>query len=161
MEPVLVAYATKHGSTAEVAAEIADELRKRGLEVDLAAARDVEDVDGYSAVVVGGAIYMGRWHHDAQRFLGHHRRALADVPFAVFGMGPLTTSDHDVHESRRQLDRALGRVHGLMPAKVAVFGGVVDPAKLRFPFNRMEASDARDPDAIRAWADEVADLVRA
>jgi menaquinone-dependent protoporphyrinogen oxidase len=159
MGPVLVAYATKHGSTAEVAGDIAEELRERGLEVEVAAARDVEDLEGYSGVVVGGAIYMGRWHHDARRFLGRNRRALADVPFAVFGMGPLTTSDDDAHEARRQLDRALAGVHGLRPARVAVFGGVVDPSKLRFPFNRMEATDARDPEAIRAWADEVADLV--
>jgi menaquinone-dependent protoporphyrinogen oxidase len=159
MGPVLVAYATKHGSTAEVAGDIAEELRARGLEVEVAAARDVDDLDGYSGVVVGGAIYMGRWHHDARRFLGRNRRALADVPVAVFGMGPLTTSDDDVEQARRQLDRALAGLHGLRPAKVAIFGGVVEPSKLRFPFNRMEATDARDAEAIRAWADEVADLV--
>jgi menaquinone-dependent protoporphyrinogen oxidase len=161
MGPVLVAYATKHGSTAEVAGDIAAELRERGLEVELAAARDVEDLEGYSGVVLGGAIYMGRWHHDARRFLGRNRRALAEVPVAVFGMGPLTTSDGDVQQAQRQLDRALAGIHGLQPAKVAIFGGVVDPSKLRFPFNQMDATDARDPEAIRAWADEVADLVGA
>jgi menaquinone-dependent protoporphyrinogen oxidase len=159
MTLVLVAYATKHGSTAEVAEAIAAELEERGLEVELAPAREVNELDGYSAVVLGGAIYMGRWHHDARAFLGRHRRALADLPVAIFGMGPLTTEEEDVRGSRRQLEHALSKVRGLLPATVAVFGGVVDPAKLRFPFTHIPASDARDWDAIRAWADEVADLV--
>jgi len=42
------------------------------------------------------------------------------------------------------------------PVSVTIFGGVVDPEQLGFPFSRMPASDARDWGAIRAWADEVA-----
>ena len=45
------------------------------------------------------------------------------------------------------------------PVAVTIFGGVVDPEQLRFPFSRMAPSDARDWDAIAAWADEVADRV--
>ena len=48
--------------------------------------------------------------------------------------------------------------HALLVA-VAIFGGVVDPRKLSFPFNHMPASDARDWEAIHAWTDEVADLL--
>jgi hypothetical protein len=44
---------------------------------------------------------------------------------------------------------------------VAVFGGAIDPARLRFPFNRMPASDARDWDAIRTWTAEIAPVVAA
>ena len=59
-------------------------------------------------------------------------------------------------DHRGQLDHALANFPELRLATVAIFGGVVDPGKLRFPFNRMPASDARDWTAIRTWADTVA-----
>jgi menaquinone-dependent protoporphyrinogen oxidase len=154
---ILVAYATKRGSTQDVAEAIAETLRADGHRVDVVAAADVDDVRSYATVVVGGALYTGRWHRDAASFLERHRRALAHVPLAVFAMGPKTIADDDVASARAQLDRALAR-SPLEPATVAVFGGVVDPSKLRFPFNRMPASDARDWAAIDAWAEEVGRL---
>jgi menaquinone-dependent protoporphyrinogen IX oxidase len=71
-------------------------------------------------------------------------------------MGPRTLDEHEVAGSRAQLDKALAHTPEVAPVAVAIFGGVVDPDKLRFPFNHMPASDARDWDAIEAWADEVA-----
>ena len=107
--------------------------------------------------MLGGALYMGRWHADARDFLRRHRRLLAALRLAVFAMGPRTLAESDVEESHEQLDNALAMVPELEPVSVAIFGGVVDPAKLRFPFNRMPASDARDWDAIHAWAQDVAE----
>ena len=78
------------------------------------------------------------------------------MPVAVFGMGPATLEEKDVASSRKQLERALRKAPEVKPVSVAIFGGVVDPAKLRFPFNRMPASDARDWDAISAWTADVA-----
>jgi menaquinone-dependent protoporphyrinogen oxidase len=156
---VLVAYATRHGSTADVAGEIAATLRIHGLHADVHPAGDVADLTGYDAVVIGGALYVGRLHAEARRFLKRHRTALATLPLAVFAMGPRTLEEADVAESRRQLERALEAVPELEPVSVTIFGGVVDPAKLRFPLNRMPAIDARDPEAIRAWARELADVL--
>jgi menaquinone-dependent protoporphyrinogen oxidase len=155
---ILVAYATKHGSTIEVADAVAAALRDRGHEVDVGPAADVRALDGYSAVVLGGALYMGRYHQDAVRFLKRHRHALDELPLAVFAMGPRTLADAEVASSRKQLDRALEAVPELTPAAVAIFGGAVDPSKLRFPFKRMPASDARDWDAIGTWGREVGAL---
>lgn len=152
---VLVAYATKRGSTREVAQSVAETLRAEGFEVECRRAAEIEDPDGYAGVVLGGALYMGRWHADARDFLKRHRRPLAPLRLAVFAMGPRTLAESDIEESRKQLDNALAMVPELEPVSVAVFGGVVDPAKLRFPFNRMPASDARDWDAIQAWARDV------
>ncbi|HLB03791.1 MAG TPA: flavodoxin domain-containing protein [Gaiellaceae bacterium] len=153
---VLVAYATKKGSTREVAEAIAGTLRAQGLEVELRPAGEVGDVGGYDGVVLGGALYMARWHPDARQFLRRHRKALATLPVAVFGMGPLALAERDVAGSRQQLERALAKTPEVNPVSVAIFGAVVDPAKLRFPFSHMPATDARDWDAIRAWAEEVA-----
>ena len=132
---VLVAYATKKGSTQEVAEAVAEVLRERGLEVELRAAREVEDVSAYAGVVVGGALYTGRWHRDARRLLRRHRAALATLPVAVFAMGPKTAEPNDLARAREQLDRHLNKVPEVEPVAVGIFGGVVDPAKLRFPFN--------------------------
>ena len=57
--------------------------------------------------------------------------------------------------ARTQLDKALSKTRELEPRSVAVFGGVIDPSKLRFPLNRLPASDARAWDAIDAWVDEL------
>jgi menaquinone-dependent protoporphyrinogen oxidase len=155
---ILVAYATKHGSTIEVAEGIATALRGRAHEVEVAPAADVRALDGYRAVVLGGALYMGRWHQDAAGFLKRHRHALQEMPLAVFAMGPKTMAEADVAASRKQLDHALAAVQELTPVAVAIFGGVVDPSKLRFPFKRMPASDARQWDAISAWSRELSAL---
>jgi menaquinone-dependent protoporphyrinogen oxidase len=153
---VLVAYATKHGSTREVAETIATTLQEHGERVDLHAAADCHDLSEYRAVVLGGALYMGRWHPDARAFLRRHAVALETRPIAIFAMGPQKMDERSVRGARRQLDNALRRSRDLDPLTVTIFGGVIDPAKLRFPFNRMKASDARDWDAIRSWAQELA-----
>ena len=159
MRRVLVAYGTKAGSTREVAECVAAHLRRRFYSTDLAPANAVADLDKYDGVVLGGSIYMGRWHPDARRFLKRHREALTRLPFAVFAMGPMSTAEHDMESSRGQLDHALMKTPDLEPAAVAVFGGVVDPRQLTFPFSHLPASDARDWDAIYAWAHEVADVL--
>jgi menaquinone-dependent protoporphyrinogen oxidase len=157
---ILVAYATKHDSTREVAEAIAVVLTQVGAAVELRPAADVDDIAAYAGVVLGGPLCMGRWHGDATRFLTRHHRELAAKPVAIFALGPVKLDEHEFTGSRRQLDRSLGKVRNVNPVSVAIFGGVVDPAKLRFPFNRMPAADARDWDAIRAWARELATELR-
>jgi menaquinone-dependent protoporphyrinogen oxidase len=155
-DTILVAYATKHGSTREVAEAVAEALQKHGLAVETLPAARVVDVSPYAGVVVGGALYMGRWHPDAVEFLEQHRHALATLPLAAFGMGPRTMGEHDAEESRTQLVKALAKVPEIDPCAVAIFGGVIDPHTLHFPFSHLPASDARDWSAIRAWATDFA-----
>jgi menaquinone-dependent protoporphyrinogen oxidase len=163
---VLVAYATRHGSTREVAEAVAATLRERQLEVDLRPAREVRSLEGYSAVVLGTAIYMLRLHKGARRFLTRHREALTKRPVAIFAMGPFNNDEREWQGVRAQLDKELAMFPWLTPVAQEVFGGKFDPAKLRFPYNlvpylkRLPASDIRDWTAIRAWASSVADKFR-
>jgi len=158
---ILVTYATKHGSTREVAEAIAGTLSDQGLGVHVEPAVDVDDLSAYGGVVLGTALYMGRPHADARRFLKRYHTALSAIPVAIFAMGPRTTGTDDVAGSKKQLDHALAAVSDISPISTAIFGGVVDPAKLQFPFSHMEASDARDWTSIEAWAREVAALLDA
>lgn len=154
MSGILVVYATKHGSTKAVAEAIATELRLTGAAVEVRAARAADEpVVGCDLVVLGGAIYSGRWHRDAHRFLKRHRKDLADVPVAVYGMGPREDRPESWQRARAQLDRALARRSWLTPAAVTVFGGADPPGRSA----RHAQRDLRDWTAIRRWARQVAD----
>jgi menaquinone-dependent protoporphyrinogen oxidase len=155
---VLVAYATRYGSTQEVAEAVAATLRECGLAVDIQPMREVRTLARYSAVVLGAPLYMFRWHKDARRFLSRHREALTERPVAVFALGP-THDPYDEKEwqdSCAQLDKELAKFPWLTPVALEMFGGKYDPTKLRFPINwlagKEPASDLRDWTAIRAWA---------
>jgi len=153
---ILVAYATKGGSTEQVALDVAGRLSAHGLVADVRAADNVTSLDDYDGVVLGSSIYMGRLHGDARSFLRRYRAELSERPLAVFAMGPRTLEPGDVAGSEKQLAAGLAKEPELEPFATTVFGGVFDPDAHHFPLNRMPASDARDWVAIRRWADEVA-----
>jgi menaquinone-dependent protoporphyrinogen oxidase len=156
MTRILVAFATRNGSTEEVAGTIAATLRDGGCAVELRRAAELRDpLEGCDLLILGAPLYSGRWHRDAHRLLRRHRDQLGRIPVAVFGMGPRTGDEEGWRASRGQLDRALAKRAWLAPVAVAVFGGV-DPPKRR----RTERRDLRDWDAIRAWAGGLPDLAR-
>ena len=159
---VLVAYATRYGSTQEVAEAVVATLREAGLTADIQPMRDVRALDQYGAVVLGAPLYMFHWHKDALHFVERHRAALTARPVAIFALGPFHDDEKEYAEVRHQLDKELAKFPWLTPSAIAVFGGKFDPEKLTFPHNlvpalkNMPASDVRDWAAIRAWARELA-----
>jgi len=153
---VLVAYATKYGSTQEVAEVIATTLREYGCEVEVRPAREVRSLQGYNAVVLGAALYIGRWHADARNFLKRHHTVLSRLPVAIFALGPLDATEKQWQDARTQLNQALAKESWLSPVSIEMFGGVINPAKLHFPFNHMPAGDARNWTVIRSFAESVA-----
>jgi menaquinone-dependent protoporphyrinogen oxidase len=166
-DSILVAYATRYGSTQQVAEQVAATLRECGLEVDLEPVRQVRRLEGYRAVVLGAPLYIGHWLKDARRFLARHREALMERPVAIFTLGPTRADEQEWQGVRAQLDQELAKFPWLAPVAVELFGGKYDPAKLRFPdsllaslpaspLHQMPASDLRDWTAIRAWASSLA-----
>ncbi|MGW2829550.1 flavodoxin domain-containing protein [Streptomyces sp. NPDC001286] len=158
-ENVLVAYGTTNGSTAGIAEAVADVLRKEGLTADTASAATVTDVTSYDAFVVGGALYAGRWHRDARRFVRRHRRVLAERPVWLFSSGPLdaSASEKDIPPVpwvRRAVDKLDARGH-------VTFGGCLqEGAKgriARMIIRNGKGGDFRDFPEIEAWAARVAD----
>jgi menaquinone-dependent protoporphyrinogen oxidase len=160
-DTVLVAFATRYGSTQEVAEAIAAELRGRRHAVEVQRLREVKSLDAYAAIVMGAPLFMFRWHKDAFAFLSRHREALQKRRVAVFALGPVH-APHDETEwtdSQAQLDKELAKVPWFEPDVLAVFGGKYDPARLGFPLKafagKEPASDIRDWSVIRSWAESL------
>jgi len=164
MTAVLVAYATKSGSTREVAERVAARLAGQGLETDVRTAREVKSLDGYDAVVFGGALYMFRLVREGRRFLSRYRKRLAQLPVAIFAMGPIEDVEKQYVDARGHLDKTLVKLHEISPVAVTIFGGVIEPTKLRFPYSNpgtkaMPPTDLRDWAKIETWADSLPELL--
>jgi len=159
---ILVGFATRTGSTQEVAEATAAALREGGLVVDCRPLKEVQTLERYTAVVLGAPLYMFRWHKDAKRFLSRHHQALVERPVAVFALGPFHDDAKERQDARAQLDKELLKFPWFAPVAIEIFGGKFDPAKLRFPMNlipalkQMPPSDVRDWPAIHAWASSLA-----
>ncbi len=158
---VLVAHASKRGSTAEIAEAVASALREAGHEVECLRTDAVESLEPYGAVVLGSAVYMKRWRGDARHFLRRHRRALAGLPFWVFSSGPVGDPEKD-NPAWTEPPKIVRKVERLGAREHVVFGGSL-PAEPHGPLESAmvagipdEYRDRRDWDEIRAWARGIA-----
>ena len=155
---VLVTWATRYGSTEEVAHTIADDLLKQGLAVNAQPISAVTSLERYDAIVIGCALYMMRLHKDARRFLSRHRDELLRRPVGVFVLGPLHADAKEFAEAEKQMKKELAKFPWFAPVAQQVVGGRFDPDRLGLPFSlipplrKMPASDARDWTSIHAWA---------
>ncbi|WP_320784582.1 flavodoxin domain-containing protein [Streptomyces sp. CRN 30] len=159
----LVAYGTTNGSTGEIAEAVARTLREHGVTAEALPAPSVRDVTPYDAVVVGGALYAGRWHKDARRFVRRNRRALAVRPVWFFSSGPLDASaaERDVPPVRGvRRDMAHLDVVGHV-----TFGGCLREGArgrlARVILRNGKGGDFRDFPAIEAWAADLAKEIAA
>jgi len=169
---VLVAYASKHGSTKEVAERIAEKLGAAGLKATALPVSAVRDVGGYDAVVLGSALYMFHWMKDAKSFARRNRAALAGRPLWLFSSGPFGPEAVD-KEGRDKLEvsgpRELDELREMLhPRDHRVFFGAWDRRNKPIGFwermvNVMPAGRASMPDGdfrdwpmIDAWADGIA-----
>lgn len=161
---VLVAVASRHGSTREIAAAIAAELQAAGIDGDLCEAGQVPQLDGYDAVVLGSAVYMGNWLQEAREFVERYRDDLAAMPLWLFSSGPLgSTNPQPAGDPER-----LGDLLRSVPHRDhCVFVGRLDKHTLglreRLAVKAVHApeGDFRDWSAVRTWARTIADAVAA
>jgi menaquinone-dependent protoporphyrinogen oxidase len=158
---VLVAYASKRGSTAEIAETIAATLRREGLGVCLERCEDIESLERYDAVVIGSAVYMKRWRGDARHFLKRHRKALRQKPFWVFSSGPVGDPAKDDPEWAEP-PKIAAKVEEMGGRQHVVFGGCLPAEPQSFMEKAMaegtprEFRDRRDWAEIRRWAQAIA-----
>jgi menaquinone-dependent protoporphyrinogen oxidase len=156
MPDVLVAYASKHGSTAEIAEAVAETLRGSGLSTDCIEAALVDSVEPYDAVVLGSAIYMGRWRPHARHFVRKHAEHLAERPFWVFSSGPCGKPQGS-KDPWREPTRTIAKVQRLGLRGHILFGGCL-PTTPHGPTRSVVESAW---DRIRSWATGIASELHA
>jgi menaquinone-dependent protoporphyrinogen oxidase len=167
---VLVAYASKYGSTRGIAEFVAKKLCEQGLDAVAREARAVENIEAYDAYVIGSALYMFHWIKEAKQFVSRNRELLGRRPVWLFSSGPVGKEPKD------QKGRDLKEVSGpkeigelwsmIKPRGHAVFFGALIGSRLtgltglgykmatmsKSAREAMPEGDFRDWNEIGAWA---------
>jgi menaquinone-dependent protoporphyrinogen oxidase len=165
---VLIAYATKYGATAEIAEKIGEVLRKQGVSVEVLRADRVTDVTSYAAVVLGSAVYMGKWRNEAAKLLERNEQQLARLPVWLFSSGPTGDGEPSAllqgwrfpQEQQATADR-------IKPRDSALFHGKLDRQNLnileKFAIKTVGSpvGDFRDWQMISKWAGTIANAIKA
>jgi menaquinone-dependent protoporphyrinogen oxidase len=163
---VLVTYASKYGSTAEIAGKIGEVLRQNGLTTEVLPAKQVRDLGAYHAVVLGSAVYIGQWRKEAVRFLEKNAEGLAQRATWIFSSGPTGEGDPvELLQGWTFPPKIRPIAESIQPRDIVVFHGNVDVNRLNFlhkwMIDKVESpvGDFRDWDAITAWAESILDAL--
>jgi len=156
---VLVTAASRHGATAEIATMIGLALTEAGLEAEVKPLAGLDGVAGYSAVVLGSGVYVGRWLPEATEFVRRHIAELGARPVWLFSSGPTgdaeLTPEHDPVGITDLAASIRARGH-------RVFRGRLEQGRLgfmeRFMIRAVKApvGDFRNPSEITGWGREIA-----
>ncbi len=156
---VLVAYASKHGSTQEIAQRIAEHLRQLGIQAEARPLEEVSDPGSYEALVIGSAIYYGSWMKEATEWVHRNQAVLAKLPVWLFSVGPLGAEVKDAEQQPKELAEFQ---QAIRPREQRVFFGALDHQRLSFAERmvvkavRAPEGDYRDWEAIDAWSASIA-----
>ena len=165
MARILVAYATKKGSTKEIAEAIAKELQAAGHTADAVEIAKETSPQGYDAVVIGGPMYMGHIDVRVGKFVKRHSTEFVKEPVAGFVvcLAAATKDPEGMAWAEKALHAALAP---LQPVAETVFAGKLDPEKLSW-FQRWitkkvksPVGDFRDWAAIAAWARDLPGMMK-
>ena len=166
-DKILVTYASRNGSTRDIAGQIGAVLRQADLAVDVIPVDATRDLEPYRAVILGSAIYIGNWRKEAVAFLQAHAGELAERPVWLFSSGPTGEGDPvallEGNILPANLQPLVERIH---PRDMAVFHGYIDPHKISFIEKTVIKSmkkplgDFRDWDLIQGWAHAVASALK-
>jgi menaquinone-dependent protoporphyrinogen oxidase len=169
-EKILVTYASRTGSTAEIAEAIGKALAQNGVQVDLLPMQEVENLSPYSAVVVGSAIRQAKWLPEAMNFVEEHRSELARKRVATFTVC-ITLAMSNSDQYRQAVAGWIAPVRAqVKPVSEGFFAGKLDFAKLPLSLDTLKfrlvvalgvfpKEDRRDWKAIRAWAEGLSPLL--
>ena len=164
---VLVAHASKYGSTAEIAEKIGEVLNKAGVPAEVLPVKQVKDLTNYTAVVLGSAAYIGRWRKEAVKFLKSNEKWLAERPVWIFSSGPAEKGEPvQLLKGWKYPGKVQPYIDRIKPRDITVFHGVVDTNKLnaleKYMIKMVKSpfGDFRDWDAIAAWAVKIVDELK-
>ena len=168
---ILVTYASRAGSTAEVAEAIGKTLADGGAQVDVISMNDVKDLSPYQAVVAGSAIRGSKWLPEAVQFIQTHRSILAQKRFAMFTVC-ITMAMKNAENYRSGVMGWVAPVRAMVkPLSEGLFAGMLDFSKLPFNLDTLmlrftvaigvfPRGDHRDWNAIRSWAQSLKPILQ-
>lgn len=166
---ILVTYASKYGATKEIAEKIGELLLQNGEQVDVLPVGKVKDTTRYQVVILGSAIYVGKWPKEAVQFLQANEKSLADRSFWLFSSGPTGAGDPiELVDGKRVPAGLQETIDRIQPRDITVFHGNINMEKV----NAMEKwaiksvvkkpfGDFRDWNSITAWTTAIADAMNA
>lgn len=159
---VLVTTAGKHGSTEEIGRAIAGALTDAGVDARIVAPEDVDGLDGFDAVVMGSAVYAGRWMKPMREMVDRLGGELARRPVWLFSSGPIgdpPKPEEDPVDVVAVTETTGAREHvlfaGKLDKKVLGFGERAIVSALKAP-----EGDFRDWDRIRTWSIGIAESLK-
>ena len=158
---ILVCFATRYGSTKEIAGIIGEELRNAGYQVTVFPISEVTDPGIYDAIIIGSPLYMGKWLAEARDFVSRFKHQLQERPVAVFSVG--YSLKERTKENLQNVDTALDSSIKILisPVFVGYFAGMVNPDIMSFADKAIISlsgalpGDYRDPSEVRRWAREL------
>jgi menaquinone-dependent protoporphyrinogen oxidase len=164
---ILVTYASRYGSTAEIGHKIGEVLASAGLRVDVSEVKDVPNLKQYRAVILGSAVYIGKWRKDAIRFLKIFEKDLTERKIWIFSTGPTGKGDPEKLLDGWSFPPSLKPLaERIDPEDITVFHGALNMDKLnsvhRFMINKIKApvGDYRDWEQVTNWAKDIASKLK-
>lgn len=163
MKNILVCYATRYGSTGDIARIIGKELEAAGFHVAVDSIADVKDPGNYDAIVIGSPLYMGKWLAEARDFVSRFRHSLQERPVAVFSVG-YSLKDRTMEHLKSGEDALVPIRLFITPLSTGFFPGKVDPDRMSpadkavVRLSGVTPGDFRDEDIVRSWARELGEL---
>jgi menaquinone-dependent protoporphyrinogen oxidase len=155
---ILVAAASKHGSTWGIAQAIARELGRQGASVSLMHVEDVTSLDGYDALVIGSGVYMQRWLSAGRTFVDQVEVELDGLPVWLFSSGPLGERDEisaiDPAFVANLVAQTHARQHMVFAGRLSRQDLGIGERLIAIAVHAPEG-DFRDWEAVTAWAGSI------
>ena len=163
---VLITYASRTGTTAEVAEAIRGILEEGGAQVDVLPMQDVSNLELYQAIIAGSAIRAARWLPEAMHFIRTYQSTLRHKPFAMYTVC-ITLAMQGGEHYRNAVREWTAPVRAIVPPlSEGLFAGMLDFNKLPFNWETLKLratvamgifprGDHRDWNAIHAWAESL------
>jgi menaquinone-dependent protoporphyrinogen IX oxidase len=188
MSKALIVYGTRYGATASTSGDIAETLNKEGFDVKVVNLKKdkVKDINEYELIIVGSGIQIHKWTKEPEKFLKNFQKELTKKKVALFVCCGSTEPLDDKTDKATSIKNARTKYleekvakYNLQPVALGLFGGVYNFNNVPWLFGKfmqaikpqLEAAgvpqtepglyDTRDLNAIRGWAEGVAQTVKA